>query len=157
MRYWLMKSEPDVYSIDHLESDGRSGWEGVRNFQARNMMRDLMKTGDRVLFYHSSAKPPGVAGLAKVCAPAHPDPTQFDRNSEYYDAKATRDGPRWMMVNVEFVEKFPQVVSLHTLRETPGLEHMLVLRRGQRLSIQPVTRDEYRIVVKLGRKPLGKK
>lgn len=152
MQYWLMKSEPQVYSIDELEQDGRAEWEGVRNFQARNMMRDLMKKGDRVLFYHSNAKPPGVAGLAKVCRRAYPDPTQFDRKSRYHDAKATPDEPRWLMVDVEFVEKFPELVGLQSLREAPGLEDMLVIRRGQRLSIQPVTPEEYKIVVKMGRK-----
>ncbi len=147
-----MKSEPDVYGIDQLERDGRCGWEGVRSFQARNIMRDLMRVGDKVLFYHSSAKPPGVAGLARVCALAHPDPTQFDRKSKYYDPTATPDDPRWLMVDVEFVEKFRQLVPLDTLKLTPGLENMMVIRRGARLSVQPVSPEEYAIIAKMGRR-----
>ncbi len=151
-RYWLMKSEPHVYSIDDLERDGRAEWEGVRNYQARNFMRDDMKVGDGVLFYHSNAKPPGVAGVARVCREAYADHTAFDPDSDYHDPKSRRDEPRWLMVDVEFVEKFSSLVALDTLRATPGIEDMMVLRRGIRLSVQPVTRKQFDRVVALGRR-----
>jgi predicted RNA-binding protein with PUA-like domain len=155
-RYWLMKSEPDVYSIQDLEREGETGWEGVRNYQARNLMRDDMRVGDGVLFYHSNAKPPGVAGLARVCREAHPDPTAFDPDSDYHDPKSTRDAPRWVMVAVQHVETFPEVVSLDRLRETPGLEDMMVIKRGMRLSVQPVSKREFDTVAKLGRRKSSK-
>jgi predicted RNA-binding protein with PUA-like domain len=145
-----MKSEPDVYSIDDLARDGRTHWSGVRNYVARNFMRDEMKPGDLVLFYHSSAEPKGVAGLAKVCRTAYPDDTQFDRKSEYFDAKATRDAPRWFMVDVEFVEKFPQVVELATIKATKELRGMMVTQRGARLSVQPVAKEHFDVVRRLG-------
>lgn len=150
-RYWLMKSEPDVYSIGDLEREGRAEWDGVRNYQARNFMRDDMRVGDRVLFYHSNAKPPGVAGIARVCREAYPDHTALDPDSDYHDPKSTRENPRWYMVDVEFVERFASLVSLSELRNTPGLEEMMVLRRGMRLSVQPLSRKEFDIVVKLAR------
>lgn len=137
-RYWLMKSEPDVYSIDDLKRDGSTSWEGVRNYQARNFMRDEMKVGDLVLFYHSNAKPPGVAGLARVCREAHPDPTQFDPKSDYYDPKATRENPRWMLVDVEYVERFAALLPLESLKADADLEGMELLRKGSRLSVQRV-------------------
>ncbi|HEX8696267.1 MAG TPA: EVE domain-containing protein [Longimicrobium sp.] len=145
-----MKSEPDVYSIDDLARDGSTSWEGVRNYQARNFMRDDMRVGDPVLFYHSSADPPGVAGLARVSRAGSPDPSARDPASDYYDEKATDADPRWYMVDVEFVEKFPRLVTLDDLRAAPGLEKMLVLNRS-RLSVQPVTDAEYEAVVRLGR------
>ena len=148
-RYWLVKSEPGSYSIDDLERDGKSTWEGVRNYQARNFMRDEMKVGDGVLFYHSSAEPPGVAGLARVSRTGLPDPTALDPDSDYYDPKATREDPRWVMMEIEFVARFPSLVPLDTLRATPGLEKMLVINKS-RLSVQPVTEDEFRIVSRLG-------
>ncbi len=154
-RYWLMKSEPDEYSIDDLERDGVADWDGVRNYQARNLMRDEMKVGDGVLFYHSNAKPSGVAGLARVVRGGYPDHTCWDPKSPYYDSKSTEDNPRWIMVDIEFVEKFAAVVPLATLKETPGLEDMMVTRRGMRLSIQPVTSSEWRRVVKLGRQAVA--
>ena len=150
-RYWLMKSEPDVYGIEDLARDGKGEWDGVRNYQARNFMRDQMKLGDRVLFYHSNAKPPGVAGLAEVCREGYPDFTAWDPKSKYHDPKSPKESPRWFMVDVKYVETFPEVVPLEALRTTPGLEEMLVIRKGQRLSIQPVTKDEYQIVTKMGR------
>jgi len=150
--YWLMKSEPNVYSIDDLASEGTDHWDGVRNYQARNMMRDDMRVGDGVLFYHSNAKPPGVAGLAKIARRGYPDHTQFDPDSKYYDAKSNPDDPRWYMVDVEFVEKFDEVVPLPVLKATPGLEDMVVNQKGSRLSVQPVTADEFKIVRKLGRR-----
>jgi len=148
-RYWLVKSEPDVYSIDDLARDGRTSWSGVRNHRARNLMRDEMKLGDPVLFYHSSADPPGVAGLARVCREGHADPTAWDPKSEYHDPKSTPARPVWMMVDVEFVEKFPALVPLGTLRDTAALEGMPLLQRGQRLSVQPVSPAHFRIVLKL--------
>lgn len=151
-RYWLMKSEPEVYSIDDLERAGTDFWDGVRNYQARNMMRDEMQVGDGVLFYHSNANPPGVAGVAKIARRGYPDHTAFDAKSKYYDPKSDPDDPRWMMVDVSFVEKFPALVSLETLKQTPGLEDMMVIRKGSRLSVQPVTAAEWKIVTKLGRK-----
>lgn len=151
-RYWLMKSEPDVFSIDDLRERGVEPWDGVRNYQARNMMRDEMKKGDGVLFYHSNAKPPGVAGIAKVARTAYPDHTAFDPASKYHDPKSSPDDPRWLMVDVAFVERFPELVPLPVLQQTPGLEDMMVTRKGMRLSIQPVTPEEWKIVVRLGRR-----
>lgn len=138
VRYWLMKSEPDVYSIEDLKRDGKSPWTGVRNYQARNFMRDEMQVGDLVLFYHSNAEPPGVAGIAKIASAAYPDFTALDAASEYYDPKASTQNPIWMMVDVAFVKKFPRIVSLDELRAESVLSDMLVLRRGMRLSVQPV-------------------
>ena len=120
MQYWLMKSEPDVYSIDDLERDGSTYWEGVRNYTARNNMRK-MTVGDLVLYYHSNAKPPGVAGVARITKEACPDPHQWDPKSKYYDAKSTQENPRWSMVDVEFVEKLPNMVSLDTMKTAKGL------------------------------------
>ena len=144
-RYWLVKSEPGSYSIADLERDGKTGWEGVRNFQARNFMRDEMQVGDEVLFYHSSADPPGVAGLARVSRTRLPDPSALEPASDYYDPKATPEDPRWYMMEVEFVQRFPRLVPLDELRQTPGLEKMLVINKS-RLSVQPVTEEEFLIV-----------
>jgi predicted RNA-binding protein with PUA-like domain len=149
-RYWLIKSEPGTYSIEHLERDGRTSWEGVRNYQARNFMRDDLSEGDRVLFYHSNATPPGVAGLARVVREAYPDPTARDPGHRYFDAKADDSDPRWYMVDVGFEERFPELVPLDVLRRTPGLEEMPLLNRS-RLSVQPVTPKEFGIIVGLGR------
>lgn len=149
MNYWLMKSEPDVFSIDDLKKKKKSGWDGVRNYQARNYMRDDMKIGDVVLFYHSSCEIPGVAGLAKVCKTSHPDPSQFDSKSEYYDPKATKEEPRWFMVEVEIMEKFDKVITLATLKSTKGLEKMPLVQKGSRLSINPVTTSEFKIISSL--------
>ena len=151
VRYWLMKSEPDVFSIDDLARDGVTPWEGVRSYQARNLLRDELRVGDGVLFYHSSTQPPGVAGIAEVVHESYPDRTAFDPKSPYFDPKSTQDNPRWFVVDVRFVERFPAVVPLAVLHMTPGLENMVVLKRGMRLSVQPVTEDEWRIVVALGR------
>ena len=149
MKYWLMKSEPDVFSIDDLAQKKQSLWDGVRNYQARNFMTNDMQVGDEVLFYHSSAEPPGVAGRARVVAAAAPDPSQFDKKSEYFDAKATKAKPIWFGVTVGFVEKFPALVELNRLREEPPLKDMLLLKKGQRLSIQPVTGNEFTHIVGL--------
>jgi predicted RNA-binding protein with PUA-like domain len=148
-RCWLMKSEPDVFSIDDLASAGKTAWEGVRNYQARNHMRDEMRVGDAVLFYHSSADPPAVAGLARVASAAYPDPTQFDANSDYYDPKATREAPRWMLVDVEFVEKFAAPVPLAALQADAALRGMLVIQRGMRRSVQPVEPAHFMHVARL--------
>jgi predicted RNA-binding protein with PUA-like domain len=152
MHYWLMKVEPAAYTIEALERDGSTSWEGVRNYQARNFMRDEMKVGDPVLFYASNADPSGVVGLAKISRAAYPDKFAQQKGHEYHDPKATPENPIWYMVDIAFVERFPHVISLDTLKSTPGLEEMVVTKKGSRLSIQPVTKGEYDIVVKLGRK-----
>jgi predicted RNA-binding protein with PUA-like domain len=151
-RYWLMKCEPAAYSIDDLARDGRTSWEGVRNYQARNFMRDEMQEGDGVLFYASNADPSGVSGLAEIARAAYPDQFAWTRGHKYFDERSTKDRPLWYMVDLSFVAAFPAIVSLETLKSTPGLEHMVVTRKGSRLSVQPVTRAEYDIVVRLGRK-----
>ena len=148
-RYWLMKSEPEVYSISDLEKDGTSGWEGVRNYTARNSMRDDMKEGDLVLYYHSNAKPSGVAGLAKVHGGPVPDPSQFDKRSEYYDATSKKDEPRWLMARIAFVETFKTVVPLEVMKADAALSGMPVLAKGQRLSVQPVSPEHFARVLRL--------
>jgi predicted RNA-binding protein with PUA-like domain len=147
-RCWLMKSEPDVYSIDDLKRDGSTCWEGVRNYQARNLMRE-MEVGDAVLFYHSNAKPPGVAGLARVGRTAYPDHFSWDPAHKYYDPKSTADEPRWWMVDVEYVDTLPHLVALDQLKSEPALEDMVVTKRS-RLSVQPVRQVEYEVVVRMG-------
>ncbi len=149
MQYWLMKSEPDVFSIDDLKSKKDSLWDGVRNYQARNFMMNNMQLGDTILFYHSNAEPPGIAGLAKVSHLAVPDPSQFDKKSEYYDPKATPEKPRWFGVSVKFVKKFKALIPLDELRHNKDLQNMLVIKKGQRLSIQPVTKSEFDVIQKL--------
>jgi predicted RNA-binding protein with PUA-like domain len=148
IKLWLMKSEPDVYSIDDLERDGTEPWEGVRNYQARNFMRE-MAVGDLALFYHSNAKPPGVAGICRISREAYPDPTQFDDKSEYYDPKSKKEDPRWSLVEVSFVEKFDKEVALQTLKEDPALEGMRVTQKGSRLSVQPVDKKHFKRVLRL--------
>jgi len=150
VQYWLMKSEPDVYSIDDLNREKKTCWDSIRNYQARNFMRDTMKLGDLVLFYHSNAKPPGIAGIAKVCSKAYPDPTARDEQSGYYDPKASKEKPIWMMVDVAFVEKFDHFVALDELRKDNKLSDLLVLKRGMRLSIQPVEKKHFDQIRKLG-------
>jgi predicted RNA-binding protein with PUA-like domain len=152
MKYWLMKCEPSAYTIDDLERDGSTSWEGVRNFQARNFMRDEMKKGDRVLFYASNADPSGVTGVAEVSREAYADKFATQKGHKYHDPKATKDDPIWVMVDIAFAEKFPHIVPLETLKKTKGLEKMVVTQKGSRLSIQPVTKAEFDIVTKLGRK-----
>jgi len=142
-----MKSEPDVYSIDHLAKDGKAEWDGIRNYQARNFMRDEMKVGDLVIFYHSNAKPPGAAGVARVASAPYPDPTQFQKKSKYFDAKSSKDDPRWILVDVEFVERFDELVGLGDLKGDPALEGMLLIQKGQRLSIQPVDKKHFKRVL----------
>jgi predicted RNA-binding protein with PUA-like domain len=147
-KLWLMKSEPDVYSIDDLERDGTEPWEGVRNYQARNFMRDMAK-GDLAIFYHSSAKPPGAAGVCRICREPYPDPTQFDAKSKYYDPKSNKEDPRWSMVDVEFVEKFAEPISLQALKDDPALEGMRVTQKGSRLSVQPVEKAHFKRVLNM--------
>ena len=151
-RYWLMKCEPSAYSIGDLARDGDTSWEGVRNFQARNFMRDDMRVGDAVLFYASNADPSGVSGLATVSKTAYPDHFAWKKRHKYFDARSTKDNPVWFMVDLGFVEQFPATVPLATLKATSGLEDMKVVQKGSRLSVQPATKKEYDIVVRLGRK-----
>ena len=148
MAYWLMKSEPDEVSIDDLVRELRVPWTGVRNYQARNYMRDDMRIGDGVLFYHSSCPEPGVAGVAEVASAPYPDETQFDPKSKYHDPKSTRDAPRWLHVDVALVRK-TRLLPLAEMRERKELASMVVLKRGNRLSITPVTAAEWRAVLKL--------
>ena len=146
-----MKSEPSVYSIQDLERDDKTMWEGVRNYQARNIMRDDMAPGDLVLFYHSSADPTGVAGVARVCSAAYPDPTQFDPKSKYHDPKATKAKPTWQLRDVQFVEAFRSVLPLSVLKESPELDGMMVIKRGMRLSVQPVDKQHFQRVVRMAK------
>lgn len=147
MRYWLMKSEPDVFSIDDLARVVVEPWTGVRNYQARNFMRDGMSEGDGVLFYHSSCEVPGVAGLARVASAAYPDPTQFARKSEYFDEKSTRENPRWMLVDVRFERKLARTIPLTELKAQPRLDGFALLQRGNRLSILPVTKAQWTVIL----------
>jgi predicted RNA-binding protein with PUA-like domain len=148
-RYWLFKSEPDCFSIDDLKREGTSHWDGVRNYQARNILRDEIKRGDGVLFYHSGVQPPGVVGLAEVAKSGYPDHTAWDPESEHFDPKASEDNPIWYMVDVRFVRKLPEMLPLPQLKKEPGLEQMMVTQRGSRLSVQPVTSDEWKVVQRM--------
>lgn len=144
-----MKTEPTSYSIDDLKRDGKTCWSGVRNYQARNFMRDEMQVGDGVLFYHSNADPAGVAGLARVCKASHPDVTQWDKTTKYFDPTATKENPRWFLVDIEFVKKFDFILPLEVLRGNPKLKDMMVLKRGSRLSVQPVSREHFNVITKM--------
>ena len=146
--HWLMKTEPDTFSIDDLKQRKREPWDGVRNYQARNFMRDQMKVGDGVLFYHSSCEVPGIAGIARVASGSYPDDTQFDRKSPYFDPKSKREAPRWMLVDVELVKK-TRVMPLEEMRGYRELQDMVVLRRGNRLSITPVSPQEWRFILEI--------
>ena len=150
-RHWLMKCEPAAYTIDDLARDGRTTWEGVRNYQARNFMRDDMQVGDPVLFYASNADPSGVAGVAEIVRAGYPDPFALKKGHKYFDAASRAAAPVWYMVDIGFVERFPATVPLDALKSARGLEQMVVIRKGSRLSIQPVSKAEYDIVVKMGR------
>lgn len=152
MQYWLMKSEPGDYSIDDLAADGTTHWDGVRNYQARNLMRDQMSTGDRVLFYHSSVKPPSVVGIAEVVREAYPDHTQFDPGHHHFDEKSDTENPRWIMVDIRFVEKLRRPVGLPELKSYTELSGMVLLNRS-RLSVQPVTKAEFDFIVGLATEP----
>jgi predicted RNA-binding protein with PUA-like domain len=149
MNYWLMKTEPDEFSIDDLKRKKVEPWSGVRNYQARNYMRDGMRKGDGVLFYHSSCAVPGVAGIAEVATDAYPDPTQFDPRSDYFDAGSKRDAPRWLLVDVKFKRKLKRVIALSELKERKALKDMILLRPGNRLSVSPVSEAEWEDVLSL--------
>lgn len=146
-QFWLLKSEPSTYSIGDLERDGSTLWEGVRNYQARNFMRDQMRVGDRVLFYHSSAEPSAVAGLARVQSCAKVDPTQFQAKSKYFDSKATKDNPIWFCPEIKFERKFKKLIAIEELRKIKKLASMELLKRGSRLSVQPVTKVEFETIL----------
>ena len=147
MTNWLMKSEPDAYGIDDLERDRREPWDGIRNYQARNMMRDDMQIGDKVFFYHSNCKDIGVVGVMKVASKPYPDPTQFDPESNYYDPKSNPDEPRWCLVDVQFVKKLSRTISLAEIKAHPGLDDMILVRRGNRLSIMPINEEHWQIIL----------
>jgi len=151
-KHWLMKCEPAAYTILDLERDGETSWEGVRNYQARSFMRDDMRVGDLVLFYASNAEPSGVTGLATVSRAGYPDQFAWKKSHRYFDEKSDKKKPTWFMVDIAFVEAFKSTIALETLKTTPGLETMKVTQKGSRLSVQPVTKAEYSIVVRLGRK-----
>ena len=149
MKYWLMKSEEDEYSIDDLKRDKKVAWFGVRNYQARNFMRDHMVIGDKVLFYHSNGNPSAVAGVGKVVSKAYPDETQFDIKSKYYDSKSTKTNPRWTLVDIGFVKKFKSFTSIKELRMHNELANMLILQKGSRLSITPLSEKEFNYINKI--------
>ena len=151
-RSWLMKCEPSAYTIDDLKRDGKTGWEGVRNYQARNFMRDDMQVGDGVLFYASNAEPSGVTGLATISRAGYLDPFALRKGHDYYDPKHTAEKPIWYSVEIAFVERFKDVLPLTALKLVKGLQHMMVNQKGSRLSVQPVTPKEYELVCRLGRR-----
>ncbi len=151
MNYWLFKSEPDAFSIDDLKAmkGRRDHWDGIRNYQARNLMRDEMKKGDLGFFYHSSCKVPGVVGVVEVVKEAYPDHTAHNPKEKYYDPKSSEENPRWFMVDVKFKQKFKEIVTLESLRQINALSDMVLLRKGSRLSIQPVSKKEWNAILKM--------
>ena len=151
MNYWLMKSEPNAFSIDDLQNmpNQTEHWDGVRNYQARNMMRDQMKIGDRVFFYHSNCKVPGIVGLMEVVREGYPDHTAFDPQSKYFDPKSDPNNPRWIMVDIKYIRHTNRVIPLSELKECETLENMQLVRKGNRLSIMPVTTEEWATILKL--------
>mgnify|MGYP006266081003 FL=1 len=155
-QYWLMKVEPSAYTIDQLEKDGKTNWEGVRNYKARNYMKNDMQVGDEVLFYASNAEPSGVTGLAKIVKAGYPDASAFDKKSHYYDEDSDKANPTWFQVDIGFVKNFKGTVALETLKTAKGLEDMGVIKKGNRLSVQSVTKDEFEIVCKLAKTALTK-
>jgi len=150
MQYFLVKTEPDVFSIEDLKKRKTEPWNGVRNYQARNIMRDDMKLGDMVLFYHSNAAPPGVVGVCRVASKPYPDPSQFDATDKYFDPKSPRDNPRWILVDMAFERKFKRTVSLAEMKAHPALQQMRLVQRGNRLSVMPVTAEEFAVIESLG-------
>lgn len=151
MNYWLMKSEPETFGIEHLQKAPKKThcWDGVRNYQARNFMRDAMQIGDQAFFYHSNCKVPGIVGIAEIVSDSYPDYTAFDPESKYFDPKSNPDKPRWFMRDIKFITKFPHIISISELRENPQLTKMVILRPGNRLSITPVTAQEWRAINKM--------
>ncbi len=149
IKHWLMKSEPDVFSFDDLKKKKTEPWSGVRNYQARNFMRDEMKPGDLIFFYHSSCEVPGIAGIAAVASLPYADPTQFDKKSEYFDPKATKENPRWFLVDVKFEKDLKRPMPLEELKKEKNLQEMRLLQKGNRLSILPVTAQEFEFILKL--------
>jgi predicted RNA-binding protein with PUA-like domain len=147
VHHWLMKSEPDAFSIDDLKRKGQEAWDGVRNYQARNFMRDGMRVGDKVFFYHSNCDEPGIVGVAEVATDAYPDPSQFDPKSKYFDPSASRDNPRWMLVEVKFVKKLKRTITLKELQADPALVEMPLVRKGNRLSVMPVGAPEWKHIL----------
>ena len=154
MNYWLMKSEPNAFSIDTLASRPKKTepWDGVRNYQARNMMRDQMKIGDKAFFYHSNCNPPGIVGIVNIVKESYPDHTAFDPESKYYDPKSSPDAPRWFMVDVKLEKKFNEMITLDELKHIPQLSSMVLLRKGNRLSVMPVSKKEWDIINKIAAK-----
>ena len=144
-----MKSEPDAYSIDDLKRDKREPWDGIRNYQARNMMRDDMKIGDEVFFYHSNCKQPGVVGIARVVSASYPDPTQFDKKSNYYDSKSDPENPRWLLVDVKYQRKLKRNITLTEIKAEKSLDDMILTRKGNRLSIMPVSKKHWNRILSL--------
>lgn len=151
MNYWLFKSEPETFSIDHLimKPKQTEHWDGVRNYQVRNMLRDQIKVGDKAFFYHSSCTPPGIVGTMEIVKAGYPDPSALNPESKYYDPKSSEENPRWFMVDVHFVKKFKRMITLEELKQHPLLEKMIVAKQGSRLSITPVTKEEWQIICKL--------
>jgi predicted RNA-binding protein with PUA-like domain len=147
--HWLMKTEPDTFSIDDLKQRKREPWDGVRNYQARNFMRDGMRVGDKVFFYHSNCAEPGIVGLAAVATAAYPDPSQFDPRSKYFDPASSRENPRWVLVEVKFVRKLKRVITLEELKAQPALADMPLVRKGNRLSVMPVSASDWDFVLAL--------
>lgn len=155
MAHWLMKSEPEVYGIHDLARDGTTSWGGVRNYQVRNLFRDQFRPGDTAFFYHSSCPEPGIVGVMRVMGPAYPDPTQFDRRSAYHDPRSDRDHPAWLAVDVRLERRFARTITLEELRSQPGLAGMPLLRRGNRLSVTPVTPAEWQLILGLEARAAG--
>jgi len=149
MNYWLLKSEPTSYSIDHLrqEKNKTTSWDGVRNYQARNFMRDAMKKGDLAFFYHSNCDEPGITGIVEIVREAHPDLTALDPEDHHYDPKSTSDNPRWVVVDVKFKQKFNKIIPLRTLKDNPRLKELLILRKGNRLSVTPVSKKDWDAII----------
>lgn len=152
MNYWLMKSEPDVYGIDHLKKEKKDHWDGIRNYQARNFMRNEMKKGDLAFFYHSSCEEPGIVGIMEIAREAYPDHTAFDPKEKYFDEKSDPDNPRWFMVDVKYKRKLKRNISLQELRSHKSLVDMRLLQKGNRLSIMPVSKSEWEYILKLENK-----